>query len=562
MFDLLKIIRPNIIKLKPYTSARDEFSGSANVYLDANENAYGSVTKEVHNRYPDPKHLLIRTRISEIKSVKAESIFIGNGSDEAIDLIMRVFCNPGKDGILALHPSYGMYQVSAETNDIAVKIVNLKPNFSMDVAAVIKGLEQNTKIVFICNPNNPTGNAFAKADLLELAAACLERNVLLVADEAYIDFCEEFSMLPELAKFPNLIVLQTLSKAWGLAEIRLGVAFASKEITNYLYKTKAPYNVNGVTQQIALKALANKSKKDEMVKALISDREILVRALENSQEVEKVFASQANYILVKVKGAEKAFKRLLEKGVVVRDRSKVSMCEGCFRITVGTRAENEALVAALNSDAQYDFSVKSIGNSNAQLGGAQRKSEIKRKTSETEIAIKLNLDGQGESQINTGIGFFDHMLIQIAKHSGADLEISVKGDLQIDEHHTVEDTAIALGEAFLKALGDKKGIERYGFLLPMDESLAQVALDFSGRSHLVWNAEFKREKVGELPTEMFPHFFKSFSDAAKCNLNIKVEGENEHHKIEAIFKAFAKCIKQAIKRDINSSSIPSSKGVL
>lgn len=192
----------------------------------------------------------------------------------------------------------------------------------------------------------------------------------------------------------------------------------------------------------------------------------------------------------------------------------------------------------------------------------QRKATIHRKTNETDIFVELNLDGKGATQISTGLGFFDHMLDQLGKHSGSDLTVTVKGDLHIDEHHTIEDTAIAIGEAFLKALGDKKGIERYGFLLPMDDALAQVAIDFSGRNWLVWDAEFKREKIGEMPTEMFYHFFKSFSDAAKCNLNIKVEGDNEHHKIEAIFKAFAKSIKMAIRRDKKNSTVPSTKGIL
>jgi histidinol-phosphate aminotransferase len=563
MFDLNKLIRPNILKLSPYTSARDEFSGEADIFLDANENAYGSATAENHNRYPDPKHIALRNRLSELNGQNPASVFVGNGSDEAIDLIIRLFCVPGTDSILTLHPSYGMYKVSADINDIAVKIVNLNEDYTLDPQSVIKSMDRNVKVIFICNPNNPTGNAFSKAALEKIAEASAEKNAILVVDEAYIDFCEKHSMLPELSRFPNLIVLRTLSKAWGLAEIRLGIAFASEDIINYLYKIKAPYNVNGVSQQIALKALANPPRKNEMVKSLIKERDKLIMALKEAEEVEKVHPSDANYIFVKVKNPVTKFQELLKKGIVVRDRSKVSMCEGCFRITVGTTEENEALLAAFSKNDIKAPKVKSIVNTAmARSAFPERRSEISRKTSETDVRIKINLDGGGEGQIETGLSFFDHMLQQITKHSGINLELKVKGDLKVDEHHTIEDTAIGLGEAFLKALGDKHGIERYGFILPMDECLAQVAIDFSGRSCLVWEAEFKREKIGDMPTEMFSHFFKSFSDAAKCNLNIKAEGGNEHHKIEAIFKAFAKCIKQAVRRDPLNLGIPSSKGIL
>ena len=547
MFDLNKIIRANILKLKPYASARDEFSGKASIYLDANENAYGSVIPEDYSRYPDPKHLKLRKAVSEIKDIIEESIFAGSGSDEAIDLIVRLFCVPGKDKILTLHPSYGMYQVSADTNDIAVKTVNLNPDYTLNADTLISEIDDQVKVIFICNPNNPTGNAFDKEDLLKVVKAALNKNKIIVIDEAYIDFCENFSLLKEVRNFPNLIVLQTLSKAWGLAEIRLGLAFSSKEIISYLYKIKAPYNVNGVTQKIALRALSKLPRKNELVKKLITEREFLVSELSKLDAVEKVYKSDANYIFVKVKKPDILFKELIKKGIVVRDRSKVFMCEGCFRITVGTHQENSALIAVM-AGKKPENSARSV--------------KILRKTSETNINVKLNLDGSGESAINTGIGFLDHMLTQIARHAGVDLEIYAEGDLQVDEHHLTEDIALALGEAFNSALGDKKGIERYGFLLPMDESLAQVAIDFSGRSCLVWDAEFKREKIGEMPAEMFKHFFKSFSDSAKCNLNIKVSGENEHHKIEAIFKAFAKSIKQAIKKDVSSSSVPSTKGTL
>lgn len=244
----------------------------------------------------------------------------------------------------------------------------------------------------------------------------------------------------------------------------------------------------------------------------------------------------------------------MENSFVIGDRAtdiQLAKNLGCKSIYIGTSVHPEADLTTMSWEEIYKF-----------LKATERSAKIHRKTKETDIIVKLNLDGSGITDIHTGLGFFDHMLDQLGKHSGADLTVKVKGDLHIDEHHTIEDTALAIGEAYFKALGDKVGIDRYGFLLPMDDALVQVAIDFSGRNWLVWETEFKREKIGEMPTEMFFHFFKSFSDASKCNLNIKAEGDNEHHKIEAIFKAVAKAIKMAVKRDISSTSIPSTKGIL
>ena len=561
-FDLSKIIRPNIAKLKPYTSARDEFSGEASVFLDANENSYGSATLDAHNRYPDPKHTKLRNRLSEVKNIASQNIFMANGSDETIDLIIRAFCEPGRDNIICLNPSYGMYQVCAEVNDVKVKLVNLDQEYQLSAQKIIAEPDQNSRIIFICNPNNPTGNAFEKQEIAKILKAAEEKNIIVVIDEAYIDFCLENSFLPDLKTYANLIILQTFSKAWGLAEIRLGMAYAASEIIDTLYKIKSPYNISGLSQQVALAALSSPYRKDRFVNELIKERERLLGELSGIDCIEKVFPSSSNFIFLKVKEAEKYYKRLLDLGIVVRDRSKVPLCEGCFRITVGTSAENDMLLSALR-DSPIDVEVKSLLNTDiSRYFLEERCAEVERKTAETNINIKLNLDGSGRAQIKTGLGFFDHMLYQIARHAGVDLSLSCDGDLYVDEHHTIEDTALALGEAFNRALGDKQGIERYGFMLPMDDALAQVALDFSGRGWLIWEVRFLREKIGDVPTEMFFHFFKSFSDAAKCNLNIKASGDNEHHKIEAIFKAFARTLKQAVKRNADSNTVPSTKDVL
>lgn len=561
MFNLEKIVRRNILTLKPYSTARDEFSGIAQVYLDANENSIGSISPTTHNRYPDPHQKELKTAIAQIKNQTIENIFIANGSDEAIDLIIRIFCEPAKDSILILPPTYGMYEVSAAVNNIEVKSVPLLNDFSLDLENIETAINQNTKVIFLCSPNNPTANCFSKQSIEHLLNTANKNNSIVVIDEAYIDFCQENSFLSRLAEFPNLIVLQTMSKAWGLAEIRLGMAFASKEIVSILTKVKAPYNVSGVTQQIALSALKDRTKFDLFVQTILEERERLKFELAKLADVENVFESHSNFILVKFKDAKSAYQKLLENKIIVRDRSETPLCQNCLRITVGTRDENNAVIDCLRQNENISLSFNSKFNDSSHLL-VSRVSRVHRKTSETEIEINLNIDGSGKSHIQTGLGFFDHMLTQITKHGLFDLDLVCKGDLNVDEHHTIEDTALALGEAFNKALGNKVGIERYGFLLPMDDALAQVAIDFSGRSWLEWNAEFKREKIGEMPCEMFKHFFKSFCDSARCNLNIRAEGENEHHKIEAIFKAFARSIREAVRRNPCIQGIPSSKGIL
>jgi imidazoleglycerol phosphate dehydratase HisB len=357
------------------------------------------------------------------------------------------------------------------------------------------------------------------------------------------------------------------------------MAFSSEEIIGYFNKIKYPYNINLLTQNFVSKQLDFESRKKEWVKILVDQRNELAKQLSGLKLVEKVFPSDANFLLVKVPDADLIYSRVIEEGIVVRNRNTVSLCLSCLRITVGTNDENEALLKALENLSLNFFPNKkglspisqhlssthlplSFGERAGERDAEERKAVVKRTTNETDIFVSLDIDGTGKTDISTGLGFFDHLLDQIGRHSGMDLTIHVKGDLHIDEHHTIEDTAIALGEALSKALGSKRGIERYGFCLPMDDCLCSVALDFGGRAWLVFDATFKREKIGDVPTEMFQHFFKSLSDAAKMNLNIKAEGENEHHKAEGIFKALARAIKMAIRRDIYNNELPSTKGVL
>jgi imidazoleglycerol-phosphate dehydratase/histidinol-phosphatase len=741
------LVRKNILALKPYSSARSLYSRGDAILLDANENGEGPFGAGL-NRYPDPLQRALKNRIGALKNVPPDHLFLGNGSDEAIDLLLRIFCEPGTDEILICPPTYGMYEVMANIHGCGVRKVLLDKNFQLQTEAILAARTPAVKLIFLCSPNNPTGNLLDN----EAITAILRRfDGIVVVDEAYFDFAEKAASWSErLSEFPNLVVLQTLSKAWALAGVRLGMAFASPAIIELLNKVKYPYNLSQLAQQESLTALRQPAAMERSKRAILQERNQLENALRKLPFVQKIHRSDANFLLVKFDDPVTIFEKLKAAGVIVRDRSKEPLCDGCLRITVGTLDENEKLLNVLSSDTTFgrsgsapftaltasggvnaanrgslkavlprkalfldrdgvlieeppltfqvntldelvlrpgvirnlrkiatelDFDFIMVTNQDglgtpaypqenfdqvqgkllqllenegitfyaihvdkstpaenlptrkpgtamltaymngsydlansfvigdrhtdillAKNLGAQaialrglfdltdwesqtaliadhwdaiyeflrrppRQASVRRKTKETDISVFLNLDGKGESNIRTGIGFFDHMLDQVARHGGIDLKINALGDLHIDEHHTVEDTGLALGEAFLKALGEKRGISRYGFCLPMDDCLAQVALDFGGRPWLVWEAEFQREKIGDLPTELFSHFFKSWSDTAKCNLNIQANGSNEHHKIEAIFKAFARSLKMAVHRE-HHDRLPSTKGVL
>ncbi|WP_161887803.1 histidinol-phosphate transaminase [Pontibacter russatus] len=344
MFNLNDIIRPNVLKMKAYSSARDEFKGSASVFLDANENNLGSLAGGNYNRYPDPHQKQLKARIAEIKGVQPGQIFLGNGSDEAIDLLFRMVCRPGQDAMLHLPPTYGMYEVSANLNDVALEAVQLTPDFQLPVQELLAQVKPNTRIIFICTPNNPTGNAIAPESIEQVLR---NFNGLVVLDEAYIDFSDSPSWTTRLAEFPNLVVLQTFSKAWGMAGLRLGLAFASAELIAVLDKIKPPYNINEATQELALKALTQTEALKDMVEEIVQERALLMQALPDLPAVEKVFPSDANFILVQVRDANGLYTYLLDKGIVVRNRSSLPGCEGCLRITVGTLEENQRLLQAI-----------------------------------------------------------------------------------------------------------------------------------------------------------------------------------------------------------------------
>lgn len=339
--EINKLLRKNIQKLQPYSSARNEFSGEAMVYLDANENPFN----QPFNRYPDPLQKLLKKKIAAIKGVQREQIFLGNGSDEPIDLIFRAFCNPGIDNIVTINPTYGMYEVAAGINDIEVKKVPLTEKFELDASLIFSATDEKTKIIFLCSPNNPTGNCFDKDEILKIIRS-FEGIVLL--DEAYIDFAPAKSLLPELNNYSNLIILHTFSKAWGMAGIRLGMAFATSEIISVLTKIKYPYNLNILTQTKAMELLSNKKQLNKWVKIIIGERDKLAILLQQLPFVVEVYPSDANFLLVKMHDANGIHNYLMERGIIVRNRSNVHLCEGSLRITVGSPSENEILIKALN----------------------------------------------------------------------------------------------------------------------------------------------------------------------------------------------------------------------
>lgn len=350
-FSLNLLLRDNIKKLVPYSSARDEFKGEASVLLDANENAFGSPYSKDYNRYPDPLQHRLKEKLYRIKGVPPDNIFLGNGSDEAIDILFRAFCEPGRDNVILVPPTYGMYEVSANINNVAYKKVNLTSDYQLDLDGIAEAIDAYTKMIFICSPNNPTGNNIHRQDIETIL---VNFEGLVVVDEAYINYSTQPSFTKDLAEFPNLVVLQTLSKAWGLAALRLGMAFASKEVIGVFNKIKPPYNINQATQDIVLEALEHVEQVNEWIKQVVEERGKLSASLKELPQVVHITPSEANFILVKLEEPRALYDFLVDKGIIVRDRSKVELCEGCLRLTIGTPAENIMLIENIREFYKYN----------------------------------------------------------------------------------------------------------------------------------------------------------------------------------------------------------------
>lgn len=343
MKPLKELTRPNIWALEPYSSARDEYNGAeASIFLDANENPFNTP----NNRYPDPLQKEVKKRISLVKKANVQNIFLGNGSDEPIDLVFRAFCNPGIDNVVAIAPTYGMYQVCADINDVEYRKVLLDDNFQFKAESLLAATDDNTKLIFICSPNNPTGNSLCRKEIEDVIK---KFQGIVILDEAYSDFSDSPSFITELDKYPNLIILQTFSKAWGCAAIRLGMAFASTEIIQILSKIKYPYNVNRLTQEEALKMLEKDYQVKEWIKTLKSERERLIKEFGKLECCKFIYPTDANFFLAKVTDAKAIYSYLVGNGIIVRNRTNVVLCDNCLRITVGTRPENDGLLQALQN---------------------------------------------------------------------------------------------------------------------------------------------------------------------------------------------------------------------
>ncbi len=344
-FNADNLVRENIRVMTAYSSARHEFSGNATIFLDANENAFGSPLSTDYNRYPDPLQLKLKEKISSIKGVPVPNIFLGNGSDEAIDLLFRIFCEPGIDNVLIFPPTYGMYEVCAEMNNVLIKKVSLTPNFQLDLDGIANAIDEHTKLIFICSPNNPTANSINREDV-EVILNNFEG--LVVVDEAYINYAKQRTFIAELTEYPNLVILQTLSKAWGLAGLRLGMAFAGSPVINYMNKVKYPYNINTPTQELALEALSQITTVNDWIQITVEQREKLQQELSVFPFVQEIYPSDANFILVRMDKAKEIYNFLSANGIIVRDRSRIVLCNNCLRITIGTPDENAQLITTLN----------------------------------------------------------------------------------------------------------------------------------------------------------------------------------------------------------------------
>ncbi|MDQ5920550.1 MAG: histidinol-phosphate aminotransferase [Pseudomonadota bacterium] len=556
---LQQISRPEIWDMSVYSSARQEFADCTNmIQLDANESpfspyAYQIKTVSKFNRYPNSQPISVISRMAAIYGVNTDQVLIGRGMDEIIDLLVRVFCIPYKDKIVYTPPTFGYYRVAADIAGVGTVEVPLDEQFNLDVDGLLN-LCNLVKIVFLCTPNNPTGN-IVDITVIEKIAKNLPHSIIAV-DEAYLEFAETVSATSLLNKYPNLVVMRTLSKAYACAGVRVGALIAHPAIIRLVSKILPPYPIPTPCSEIIAQALSpfGIDLANSQIKLLKQERTRMYELFSRLPDI-IVYPSQANFLLLKLVDASVVYKDLLSRGIIVRNRSRD--ISNTLRISIGTPKENNLVLAALG-----------VNVADVRCGNiSTRQALVIRKTNETDIMVRVDLDTTAVVEVNTGIGFFDHMLEQLARHGEFSLQLRANGDTHIDYHHTVEDVAIALGQALKQALGDKRGINRYGFVLPMDEACAFAAIDLSGRGVLMLDAKFITPMIGDFPVEMVEHFFLSMSDQLEAAIHLKVTGTNSHHMVEGLFKACARALGQAIKRRESGGvydiqAIPSTKGVL
>tara|TARA_Y100000589_G_scaffold234578_1_gene221975 strand:+ start:3514 stop:5166 length:1653 start_codon:yes stop_codon:yes gene_type:complete len=545
------LIREDLREFKAYSSARIEAADldSNLIFLDANESALeapiSGASGKNWNRYPDPQPQNLRASFGRYFGVKSDQILVTRGSDEAIEILMKLFCQPGKSHALTLRPSFGYYAVAAKVQGVKLIEQDFESDFSVNWDLFYEKVESNkVSLIFVCNPNNPSGTLITAEEILQFNNK-IKDQAILVIDEAYMDFESRETVLQHIDEYPNLVILRTLSKAFAMAGLRIGCSISGSEIIQAMQSILAPYPIPKPCIEAASEALspAALSVYKSQWESIVQERARVCKKLANLPEVVKIYSSHTNFLLVEFIDPRKTFQLLLRSGLLVRDRT--SQVRNCLRITIGTAEQNDLLL-------------KSMG---VQLNSLiNREGRSIRKTSETQIIASVNLDKGNRSRIKTGIEYMDHMLEQVARHGNIDLEIVCDGDLQVDDHHSVEDCALALGQALKMALGERRGIQRYSFVLPMDESLCQMAIDLSGRPAFVLDGDFGSGYLGKLNLEMVPHFYQSLAQALGCALHISIRGENSHHKVESSFKALGKCLRESCA--VEGNQIPSSKGVL
>jgi histidinol-phosphate aminotransferase/imidazoleglycerol-phosphate dehydratase/histidinol-phosphatase len=548
-----RLARPEILALPAFDIAAqaNEAFGVDAIKLDANENPYPPLAEGPLaaglNRYPEPQPARLKRAMAALYGVAPENLFVSRGADDAIDVLVRAFCRPGEDAVSICTPTFSAYAHFAALQGARVVEVKLDSNFDFDAAAFLNeaSSQPNLKLAFLCSPNNPTGNPISPADVLMVADAL--PDTLIVLDEAYLEFSDTPSLAPEAARRDNLVVLKTLSKAFGLAGARIGAAIASPELIAIAARALPPYPLPSLSIEAAMAALApsRRAVHEERIARIVAERDRLAPLFERSAIVRNVRSGGGNFLFLEVEDPAALAAKLNRLGI--RARFRPNAAPGGVRLTIGTDSEN---IAALKA-----FGVETNDT-------PARRAEVVRDTKETSIAAAVDLDAAAPRRIATGIPFYDHMLDQVAAHAGFSLILSCDGDLDIDGHHSVEDCAIAFGTALSRALGDRRGIGRFGFSLPMDEAEAHVLIDLSGRPYSLFEGEFTASHIGAYPTEMTGHIFRSFADTLGAAIHVRVTGENDHHKTEACFKAFGRALRQAVAREGDREAVPSTKGVL
>ena len=543
----LRLARPEIRDLPPFQLA--EPGAPDDIRLDANENPFpplvdGPLARAL-NRYPNPRPEGLRARMAALYGLEPARLLLTRGGDDAIDIVIRAFCRPGVDAVLIRPPTFGAYAHFARLNGARVieRPLDQDFRFAPEVAVAAALEDRAVKLVFVCSPNNPTGTLTPAADIRAIAEAL--PDTLVLVDEAYVEFSDTDSIAPLAGEIPNLVVLRTLSKAHGLAGARVGCLIGDPEILEMAARALPPYPLPGPT--IVAAELALSASRRPVVEARIallkSERRRMAERLVGSPLLTSVAAGGGNFLLLETDAPDVLAARLRERGVRARFRPQVS--SGALRLSVGTPEENDLALAAFSVEAPVR---------------RKRHAELSRDTRETRIAVAVNLDAPTPRSVRTGVGFYDHMLDQIAAHAGVSLILDCEGDLETDPHHTVEDSALALGTALRSALGDRRGIGRYGFVVPMDDAEAAISLDLSARPFCRFEGEFATDRIGDYPTALTSHVFRSLADSLGAAIHIRVTGEDDHHKTEACFKAFGRALRQAIQ--LEGGGIPSTKGVL